>query len=69
MEAVKSNLDTQRAALGDQLGTSDGRHRVDKDAFRVQQSGGIQTTGQGGDAVWTDSLLPSEREVLKNYFK
>lgn len=69
MEAMKSNLDLERAALGDQLGTSNGQHRVDKDAFRAQQGGGIQSAGQGGDAVWTDSLLPAEREVLKKYFK
>jgi hypothetical protein len=69
MEAMKSNLDLERAALGDQLGASSGQHRVDKEAFRSQQGGGIQSTGQGGDAVWTDSLLPAEREVLKKYFK
>jgi hypothetical protein len=68
-EALKSNLDLQRAAISDVTGVSNGQHQVDKGAFQNQSGGTLQTIGQGGDAVWTDSLLPSEREVLRKYFK
>jgi hypothetical protein len=68
-EALKSNLDLQRAAISDVTGVSNGQHQVDKGAFQNQSGGTLQSIGQGGDAVWTDSLLPSEREVLRKYFK
>lgn len=69
-EALQSQLDAQRLAPGDALGVSDGKHEVDKNAYNGPQQGGtIQNTGDGGAAVWQNSLLPSEREALKRYFK
>jgi hypothetical protein len=57
-------------APGDVLGVSDGKHDVDKNAYTGPKNGGaIQDTGDGGAAVWQNSLLPSERETLKRYFK
>jgi hypothetical protein len=69
-EALNSQLDLQRMAPGDVLSVSDGRHHVDKiDYIGPQKGGAIQNTGDGGAAVWQNSLLPSERETLKRYFK
>lgn len=69
-EALQSQLDVQRMAPGDVLGVSDGKHDVDKNAYNgPQQGGAIQNNGDGGAAVWQNSLLPTEREALKRYFK
>ncbi|MFZ4765240.1 MAG: hypothetical protein ACOYMN_09840 [Roseimicrobium sp.] len=69
-EALQSQLDVARLAPGDVLGVSDGKHEVDKNAPNGPQQGGtIQNTGDGGAAVWQNSLLPSEREALRRYFK
>ena len=60
----------ERLAPGDVLGVSDGKHDVDKNGYKGPQKGGaLQNTGDGGAAVWQNSLLPSEREALKRYFK
>ena len=49
---------------------TDGKHDVDKSAYQGSKQGGaIQNAGDGGSAVWQNSLMPSEREVLKRYFK
>jgi hypothetical protein len=43
---------------------------VDKNAYNgPKQGGAIQNTGDGGSAVWQNSLVPTEREALKKYFK
>ncbi|RBP37691.1 hypothetical protein DES53_11373 [Roseimicrobium gellanilyticum] len=69
-EAVNSQIDMERVAPGDLLTVSDGKHEVDKNAYKGPQAGGtISNTGDGGAAVWQNSLLPSEREALKRYFK
>jgi hypothetical protein len=69
-EALTSQLDLQRLAPGDVLGVSDGKHDVDQNGYTGPRDGGaIQNTGDGGAAVWQNSLLPSEREALKRYFK
>ena len=69
-EDVPIQLDAERAAPGDVLAVSDGKHDVDKDAYQgPKQGGAIQNSGDGGSAVWQNSLMPSEREVLKRYFK
>ena len=70
MEALKSQLDAERAAPGDTLTVTDGKHEVDKNAYQgPRQGGGINGNGDGGTAVWQDSLMPSERATLKKYFK
>ena len=69
-ETLTSQLDLERLAPGDVLGVSDGKHEVDKNGYTgPQQGGAIQNTGDGGAAVWQNSLLPDERETLKRYFK
>lgn len=69
-ETLTSQLDLQRLAPGDVMGVSDGKHEVDKNGYKGPQQGGvIQNTGDGGAAVWQNSLLPEERETLKRYFK
>ena len=69
-EAVKTQLDAERAAPADVLAVTDGQHDVDKNAYQgPKQGGAIQNAGDGGSAVWQNSLVPAEREVLKKYFK
>jgi hypothetical protein len=61
--------DYSRAAPGDLLGTADGEHTVDKTDRGPQEAGAISNTGEGGDALWRENLLPSEKRLLKRYFK
>lgn len=69
-ESVPTELDAERAAPADVLAVTDGKHDVDKNAFQgPKQGGAIQNAGDGGSAVWQNSLMPAEREVLKRYFK
>ncbi len=68
-EGMNPSLDPERVAPGDLLGTSDGRHAVDKSAVMGAAGGQIQNAGEGGSAVWKESLVPAEREVLRRYFK
>lgn len=68
-EALTTEIDIQRLAPGDVLSVTDGKHDVDKNAIVIRQGGDIQNTGDGGAAVWQNSLLPAEREALKRYFK
>ncbi|MDB6120550.1 MAG: hypothetical protein JWO08_4331 [Verrucomicrobiaceae bacterium] len=68
-EGMNPNLDPERVAPGDLLGTSDGRHAVDKNAVLGNAGGKIDSAGEGGSAVWKESLVPAEREVLRRYFK
>jgi hypothetical protein len=69
-EGLTSKLDVTRLAPGDVLGVADGAHEVDKNGYSGSQQGGaLQNTGDGGAAVWQNSLLPTEREALKRYFK
>jgi len=69
-EAVASQIDMNRIAPGDVLGVQNGRHEVNKNGDTgSKQGGGIQGAGDGGAAVWQNSLMPAEREALKKYFK
>ena len=69
-EALTSQLDPSRMAPGDVLTVTDGQHQVDKNAYQGPKAGGaISNSGDGGAAVWQNSLLPGEREALKRYFK
>jgi len=70
MEKLKLQLDAKRLAPGDMLTVTDGKHKVDQNAYQgAQQSGAAQSNGEGGAAVWQQSLVPAEREALKKYFK
>ena len=70
MDSLDSQFDVARAAPGDILAVTDGKHEVDKNAYNgPKQAGDINGTGDGGSAVWQDALMPSERATLKKYFK
>ena len=65
-----SNDDLSHAAIGDVVGTDKGKHQVKKNAPQQAMAGGaINSTGEGGEAVWRDSLAPEDRDVLKRFFK
>lgn len=67
-EAVQ-NPDLSRAAPGDLVGEGQSKHDIDKSKTGPQQAGAVKSTGQGGDTIWKESLLPAEKELLKRYFK
>ncbi|TLD68701.1 hypothetical protein FEM03_21190 [Phragmitibacter flavus] len=69
MERLQAELDVSRLAPGDMMGTTDGKHHVDETKTGTQQGGVIESAGDGGAAVWQNSLLPDERETLRRYFK
>lgn len=65
-----ANDDLSRALPGDLLAVQKGEHEVSKsEAASPLAAGAIRSPGEGGDAVWRESLTPSEREVLQRYFK
>lgn len=68
LEAV-INTDLSRAAPGDVIGIGQAEHEIDKNKRGPQQAGAVKSTGQGGDTIWKESLLPAEKELLKRYFK
>jgi len=68
LEAVQ-NPDLSRAAPGDVVGIGETQHNIDKSKRGPQQAGAVKSTGQGGDTIWRESLLPVEKELLKRYFK
>jgi hypothetical protein len=62
--------DASGGPFGATVGVSLGEHEVRTETFELGRSGGaVVSTGEGGDRVWTQSLLPSERRVLQRYFK
>ncbi len=63
------NPDLSRAAPGDMIGLGQTEHEIDKNKRAPQQAGAVKSTGQGGDTIWKESLLPAEKELLKRYFK
>ena len=68
--APVSNPDLANALPGDLTGIQKGDHTVDPSKYAGPAVGGaIGSTGQGGEAVWRNDLTPSEREVLKRFFK
>lgn len=63
------NDDLTRTLPGDNMGTSDTEHNLDKTSTGPSAGGSVSGSGTGGDAVWRDQLLPSEQKVLRGYFK
>ncbi|NQZ60265.1 MAG: hypothetical protein HRT88_22680, partial [Lentisphaeraceae bacterium] len=46
------------------------KHNIDKTTFKGPAiSGDTKNKGDGGDAIWKNTLLPEEQELLKRYFK
>lgn len=65
-----SNTDLRQAAIGDTIKTNIlPQGETDTLFLGSSQGGRINSTGDGGDAVWVDRLTPNERKVLQNYFK
>ena len=65
-----SNPDLSHALPGDTVGVGKGEHTVDPAKYTGPAAGGtITSPGTGGETVWRDDLTPSERGVLKNFFK
>jgi hypothetical protein len=61
--------DLRRLHPGDTIGTADVEHRPDRTPTGPLTGGSVPTAGAGGEAVWRESLLPAEKEVLQKYFK
>ncbi len=64
-----TNLDLSRAAPGDVIGSGETEHEIDEKKSGAVEAGAVSNNGQGGDAVWRESLLPEEKAVLKKYFR
>jgi hypothetical protein len=65
-----TNSDPSRALPAEVIAVAKGKHHVDTTTpAGPVAGGGISSAGQGGDAVWRESLTPDERQVLQNYFK
>jgi len=68
-EAVR-NTDLSHALPGEVLEVSATAPEVKpKASDGVIDGGSSQSKGQGGEAVWRDSVTPRERELLQRYFK
>jgi hypothetical protein len=70
IETLKKNLDVSRLATGDALSVTDGSPKVDpKNDTGSRQGGTTASPGDGGAAVWQNTLIPAERETLTRFFK
>lgn len=58
----------ERALPGEVLAVGQMEHDDDTPASVRQAGGELAREAQGGKAVWKDSLMPSEKSVLKRYF-
>ena len=69
VENLQSN-DLSTALPADLQAITAGEHEVKKEIPAGPVAGGeIGSTGQGGDIVWRNSILPAERAVLQKFFK
>jgi hypothetical protein len=57
------------ALPADLAGITTGQHEPNKNEAGPVSGGEIAGPGQGGDAVWRNTVLPRERTVLQNFFK
>lgn len=64
-----SNDDISRALPGEVVALSTGEHQVDKSIPAPVAGGQVADPGQGGEAVWKDSLTPRERETVARFFQ
>lgn len=63
------NADFSKAAPGEVLGLGQTGHEIDPTRTGPAAAGAVGSVGQGGDAVWRESLMPGEKAVLKKYFQ
>lgn len=69
IEAVR-NEDLRRAGFGDTVSVRIKEHDVDvSDYTGAYDAGTVASFGEGGDLIWSQSLSPEERRVLRQYFK
>lgn len=62
--------DLSQAAPGDVLGVAEGSHEVDESVSPALRAGGAPVQpGDGGAAVWSDTLHPREQEALRRFFE
>ena len=68
LEGLKSE-DLSKSLPGDLLELKDSKHDVDKSKVGLRAGGNVDNESEGGSRVWKESLLPSEKRALKNFFK
>lgn len=68
LEGLKSE-DLSQSLPGDLLQLEDGEHRVEETEVGPRAGGAVSGEGEGGSRIWKDSLLPSEKKALKDFFK
>ncbi|MCB1225643.1 MAG: hypothetical protein KDK99_07545 [Verrucomicrobiales bacterium] len=69
-EKLDGQLDLQRLAAADTVQVTDAAPQVDAAADHSPQAGGaLRSAGDGGSSAWQDELVPTEREILKRYFR
>ena len=61
--------DLSKSLPGDLLKIQDGEHEVDKSKTGLRAGGNVESEAKGGSRVWKESLLPSEKSALKDFFK
>ena len=68
-DKLTSMIDPERITPGDLLEIQDTKPTTEKNYTGPQAGGVLQSTGDGGAAVEKATLVPSERAVLKRFFK
>ena len=68
LEGLKSE-DLSKSLPGDLLELKDSEHDVDKAKIGLRAGGKVDSESEGGSRVWKESLLPSEKSALKDFFK
>ena len=68
LEGLQSE-DLSKSLPGDLLELRDSKHDVDKTKVGLRAGGNVDNESEGGSRVWKESLLPSEKRALKNFFK
>ncbi len=68
LEGLESK-DLSKSLPGDLLELNDGEHDVDKSKTGPRAGGNVDSEARGGARVWKGSLLPSEKNALKEFFK
>ena len=68
IESVKGR-DYSHAAPGDLLATGEAEHDLDKSKVGPRKAGAVESLGQGGEAIWRESLMPAEKSVLKRLYR
>jgi len=61
--------DLSRSLPGDLLELQDGEHEVDQTGVGIRAGGRVAGQAAGGDRIWKDALLPSEKMALREFFK